>query len=171
MLAELGLPSRLVAQAEAEARRLGVTMDAAILAARLVDEESLYRALARRLGLPFAADATLSPVDDYEAAAAAGLAQVAPGSAGSIRWLAAPRGRAFMAFAGLRNLSGVAVTTPRRFATLLRRASAERIAHDASSSIFRADPRLTAQLGPRKGARIAAGLLLGLLPAVSLVWP
>lgn len=171
LLSDLGLPVGLVTFAASEARRLGVTMDAALLAGRFVDEESLYRALARRLGLPFAADAVLAPVEDYAAAATVGLAQLAPGAEGGARWLAAPRGRALTAFASLQDLSGVAVTTPRRFATLLRAAAGARIAQDAAQSISRAEPRLSARFGPKAATRSLAFVLLAVLAVLFLLWP
>ncbi len=171
LLLDLGLSSGLVGVAASEARRLGVTTDAALLACRLLDEESLYRALARRLGLPFVADAALAPLDNYSAAAAVGLAQLAPGAEGAARWLAAPRGRALTAFASLHDLSGVAITTPRRFATLLRAAAGARIAQDAALSLAVVEPRLSARFGPRAATRTVASMLLALLAAAFLAWP
>ncbi|MFT4097453.1 MAG: hypothetical protein QM651_10030, partial [Rhodoblastus sp.] len=87
-LASIGVPLSLIAEATAQARWTGASLDATLLASRRIDEDALYRALARRLGAPFIAQPVqLDSRMDYGAAAAAGVAAlVQPAQA---RWLVA----------------------------------------------------------------------------------
>jgi len=171
ILADIGVPVDLVARAATEALRLRVPVDVSLLASRAVDETGLYRALARRLGIPFLVDAALRSDMDYAAAAAAGVAPLAPGASGGARWLAAPRGRALAALASLPDPSGFAMTTPRRFGALLRAAAAERIAADAALSLHRLEPRLSALSRPEAAVRRAAWAVAAALAACALLWP
>ena len=52
-LAAGGLPPAVLARASEDARRLGVSADAALLATGMVGEDDIYRALARHVGAAF----------------------------------------------------------------------------------------------------------------------
>lgn len=171
VLVELGIPARTVAEAAIEAYRLGVPVDSALLASRAIDEEGLYRALARRLGAPFVSEALLRADMDYAAASAAGVAPLADDTLGGVRWLAAPRGRALAALASLPNAAGYAITTPRRLGALLRAAASHEIARDAALSLHALEPRLSALSRPRPATRRAAWAGMATLAALALIWP
>ncbi|MDE2364528.1 MAG: hypothetical protein KGM42_17765, partial [Hyphomicrobiales bacterium] len=95
LLLDLGVPPAAVRQAVGEAARLGVPVEAALLAARAVGEDDLYRAFAAWLDAPFVGGgAELDPGLHYGAAAGAGVAPLAAGGPPGARWLVAPRGRA-----------------------------------------------------------------------------
>ncbi len=169
-LAETGALDAALLQASAEARWLGVTADRALLAARVVDEDAFYRALARRIAAPFiVGGARLRDDVDYVAAARAGVAPLAQG--GAARWLMAPRGRAIAALDALPDASGLAITTPRRFDALVRAAHASRIARDAAQSITQLEPRLSAAAGPLRLTRILAGVGLAAALIVGALFP
>ena len=172
ILSDIGVSPVLVARAAAQARWLGVPVDAALLASRALDEETLYRALARRLGVPFVTHGVLlDPALDYAAASSFGVAPVVSGAPPGVRWLVAPRGRALAAFVALQEPGGYAITTPRRFGVFLRAATADRIAVDAAFGLHAIEPRLTTLSGPKRETRLAAGLLAALLVACALAWP
>ena len=171
ILAEIGVPASLLARATSEARRLGVSVDAALLASRVVSEDQFYRAVARRLGAPFVTQgARLDARVDYGTAAAIGVAPVEAG-AGGRRWLVAPRGRALAALAAVPDPSGYAITSPRRFGALLRAATARSVADDAARSVRAIDPRLTAFAGPSSRARRLAAITAAALVGALLFWP
>ena len=172
ILSEIGVPPALVARATADARWLGVSVDAALLASRALDEEALYRALALRLGVPFVTQgAVLDAGLDYSAASAFGVAPVVAGAPPGVRWLAAPRGRALAAFVTLQESAGYAITTPRRFGVFLREATADRIAEDAALALHMAEPRLTALNGPRRTTQLAIFALAAMFALCALAWP
>lgn len=178
-LLDLGVPAPLVARAAAEARWLGLSPDAALLASRRIDEDSFYRSLAERLGVPFVTrPVALDGEVDYAAASAAGAAALARPVNG-LRWLVAPRGRAIATLLALPDPAGLAVTTPRRFAALLRAAARTKIADDAALRLHDLEPRLSARRGPTAatrwraaaaGAAFAGGLLLWPALVAALLW-
>ena len=143
-LASSGIHPAILVRKSAEARRLGVSADAALLAERIVDDAGFYRALARHFGAPFSErDLRLAPGLDSATAAIAGVAPLERWPGGP-RWVFAPRGRqiADLPRAGLRDC---VITTPRHFESLLRKADAARIAEDASFAVERAAPGLSAR--------------------------
>ena len=170
-LIEIGVPESLVQRAVDEARRLGVSVDAALLASRALDEDALYRALAERLGAPFVQrDVLVDPSTDYAAAAAAGVAPLRAGAAGR-RWLVAPRGRAIAALFAMPDASRLAVTTPRRFGGFLRGAAGKQIAGDAALGLHSIEPRLTALTAPSRRIKQIAAAAAATLAAFAICWP
>lgn len=170
-LAEIGIPAAWIAHAAAQARWTGASLDAALLATRAIGEDAFYRALARRLGVPFIAQrVALDDRADYGAVAAAGVAALAQPTQG-VRWLAAPRGRAIAALLALPDVAGLAITTPRRFGSFLRSAAATQIAEDAALRLHRIEPRLSARAGPSRATRLATGILVCLAAMFAFLWP
>ena len=93
-LREAGLDPSVLAQATHEARALGVTPDAALLAGRHLAEDDFCCALARHCRLPsLTRGAALAPGLDYASAAKAGIAPLQRWPGGP-RWIVAPRGAA-----------------------------------------------------------------------------
>lgn len=170
-----------LANGHQEATRLGVTADAALLAARVIDDEGFYRALARRLGLSFVKqDVRLAPGLDLASAAQAGIAPLQRWPGGP-RWIIAPRGRDIAGLRGHLHARDVVLTTPRNFQRLLRESDPARAASDAATTLLSVAPGMSAHQGlspafwPAAGAGLAAlvafawlasGLLLFLIVAV-----
>lgn len=169
-LGSIGVPAPLIAEAAAQARWTGASLDATLLASRRIDEDAFYRALARRLGAPFVTQpADLDARMDYGAAAAAGVAALARPA--QTRWLAAPRGRAIAAMLALPDATGLAITTPRRFGAWLRASAAAQIAEDAALRLHRIEPRLSARVGPSRGTRLASVALAAAIGGLAALWP
>lgn len=170
-LARIGVPPLQIAQAAALARWTGAPLDATLLCSRAIDEDTLYRGLAARLGVPFIAQPV--PLDaraDYGAAAAAGFAALAQPIRG-VRWLAAPRGRAMAALLALPDATGLAITTPRRLGANLRASAATQIADDAALRLHQIEPRLSARAGPSQETRLASAALLAIGAGLTALWP
>ena len=84
--------------ATATARRDGVSAEQALLGEGLIDEEGYYRALARRLRLPFyRGEIPVAQSVEADPAIACGVAPLAPNRAG-LRAIAAPRAAAIRYF-------------------------------------------------------------------------
>ncbi|GJD34411.1 hypothetical protein FMGBMHLM_1310 [Methylobacterium aerolatum] len=118
-LTEHGVPLRRLAQAIVLARRSGTDAASALLRAGLTDEDTYYRALATRLGLPFLDGAIpLDPASAYPECLRDGVASLAPGHGAAV--VLAPRGRDIgdlldeEAAHGPAALAGWAITTPTR---------------------------------------------------------
>lgn len=170
-LAEIGIPASWIARAAAQARWTGAPLDATLLAARGIGEDAFYRALARRLGVPFIAQrVALDDRADYGAVAAAGIAALAQPTQ-HVRWLAAPRGRAIAALLALPDAAGLAITTPRRFGASLRGSAWTQIAEDAALRLHKIEPRLSARAGPSRATRLSSGALLCLAALLAFLWP
>lgn len=152
-LASGGLHPTVLAEASAQAGRLGVTADAALLSMRIISDEDFYRALARHLGVPFStSDLRLAPGLDTASAAIAAIAPLARWPGGP-RWVFALRGRQLsdLPRSGLRDC---VITTPRHFEALLRNADPDRTAAEASSTVERTTPGLSARI-----------------PVLAMAWP
>ena len=165
------MPHAWIAKAFAQARWTGASVAATLLAMRVVSEDDFYRALARRLGVPFLAQpVALDDRVDYGAAAAAGIAALARPTRG-LRWLAAPRGRGIAALLALPDAGGLAITTPRRFGACLRAAASVQIAADAALRLHAIEPRLSARAGPSRETRLATAALLAIAGGLAFLWP
>lgn len=159
-LASSGLHPARLTQAQEEARRLGVTADAALLASGALTADGFYRALARRIGAAFVTGGVrIAPGTNYAMAAAAGSAPLQRWPGGP-RWLMAPRGRAIAALLADAEPHALVITTPSRFEALLREAEPQRVAQDAASTLDDAAPRQSARaLFPPAALPLVAGLL------------
>ncbi len=170
-LRSIGVPAPLLLEAAAQARWTAAPLDATLLASRRVDEDVFYRALARRLDVPFIVQPTRLDIrTDYGAAATAGAAALAT-PARDVRWLAAPRGRAIAAMLALPDASGLAITTPRRFGAWLRASAGAQIADDAALRLHRIEPRLSARAGPSRRTQFASAALLAAFGGLAALWP
>ncbi|MFV0281520.1 MAG: glycosyltransferase [Rhodoblastus sp.] len=170
-LSEIGIPAPWIAQTAAQARRTGASLDATLLATRRIGEDDFYRALARRLGVPFVTrHVQFDKQAEYETAATAGIAALAEPARG-VRWLTAPRGRAIAALLALPATAGLAITTPRRFGASLRASFGAHIAEDAALRLHRAEPHLSARAGPTRAAGLRAAVLLGACAGLAFFWP
>ncbi|MDE2578654.1 MAG: glycosyltransferase [Hyphomicrobiales bacterium] len=170
-LLSLGVDPRLLARAAEEARRTGVSPEAALIAARgPLDEDTFYRGLADFAGMPFIARAAALPPDlDYGAAQAAGLAPLT--GCGGRRWLLAPRGRAIAALLRAGDNSAYALTSPRRFSAMLRAAVAPQLVHDATMRLAQETPQFSARVGLSFAERCAAALTAAALCALAATAP
>ncbi|MBL8590177.1 MAG: glycosyltransferase [Methylobacteriaceae bacterium] len=100
-LSAQGVAPGLLLEAEAEAARLGVGADAALLASGAIEEDAFYRALARHLRVPFLEAPRLAPETPL-AAIAAGVARLADATPdGRPIYAMAPRGPRIVALARL----------------------------------------------------------------------
>ncbi len=134
-LAAQGIDPGTLERASRQARRLGVSDDAALLAQRAIGEDDFYRALARHLGMAFMSrDARIAPGTDIAAASAGGAARLSRWP-GAPRWILAPRGRAIRELAAQGNATDAVITSPRRLDQFLRDSSGARIADDAASTL------------------------------------
>ncbi len=134
-LASSGLHPATLAAATAQARQLGVTADAALLATGAVSEDDFYRAFARHIGASFVTSGVrLAPGLDHASAVTAGVAPLHRWPGGP-RFLAAPRGAAIAAFLARPDPGALVITTPRRFEAFLRDASGDRIATEAATTL------------------------------------
>ena len=134
-LATQGLSPLTLDRASQQARHLGVSDDAALLAQRAVGEDDFYRALARHLGTAFVSrGARIAPGVDIAAASGGGAAPLQRWP-GAPRWILAPRGRAIRELAAQGSARDAVITSPRRLDMFLRDASAARIADAAVSTL------------------------------------
>jgi len=163
-LAARGLPPGALLAAEAEALRLGIGADEALLAQGAVGERALYQALARSLRAPFV-DAALFAPDTPPAAVRAGLARLAGANAqGRPVFAMAPRGAELVALKRLMGRQGgergdVAIMTPSGFSAALRGQIGARVAREASANL--AAP-LCAERGLSNPQRVAVAGALAL---------
>jgi len=161
-------------QAEAAARRDGVSAEQALLGDGLLDEDAYYRALARHLRLPFyRGEIPVAPSVEAGPAIACGVAPLAPNRAG-LRVIAAPRAVAIRylldrAEAGALP-AGLSIASPRMLSEKVRAEAGARIAAAAADALARRDPALCARSGLslRQGVAIVAfGLTAAAVAAVA----
>jgi cellulose synthase/poly-beta-1,6-N-acetylglucosamine synthase-like glycosyltransferase len=138
-------------RAQAAARRDRVSAEQILLGEGLIDEQDYYRALARRLRLPFyRGEIPISSSVEADAAIACGVAPLAANRAG-LRVIAAPRAAAIrflldrIEAGGLP--SGLAIASPRILSEKVRAEAGARIAEAAADALARRDPALCARSG------------------------
>jgi len=156
-------------QAEAAARRDGVSAEQALLGEGLIGEEAYYRALARHLHLPFyRGELPIAQSVEADPAIACGVAPLAPNRAG-LRVIAAPRAVAIRylldrAEAGALPL-GLSIATPRLLSEKVRAQAGARVAKAAASVLAQRDPALCARFGVSRGQCVA--LAVGAIVALA----
>jgi cellulose synthase/poly-beta-1,6-N-acetylglucosamine synthase-like glycosyltransferase len=157
-------------QAEAAARRDGVSAEQALLGEGLIGEEAYYRALARHLRLPFyRGEIPVAQSVEADPAIACGVAPLAPNRAG-LRVIAAPRAVAIRylldrAEAGALP-SGLSIASPRMLSARVRAEAGARVAAAAADALARRDPALCARFG-LSSRQCVAIVAFGLLAASS----
>jgi len=164
-LVDEGIDPGLLLEATTAAARCGVDADAALLGEALVAEEAYYRALARRLGVPyFHSDLAIADDVDAERAVASGVAPLAANGAG-LRVILAPRGamtRWLLFAATARPLQkSFAISSPQRLSALVRAKAGARVAEAASRGLERRDRALCARGGLSYGQIVIATVLAG----------
>jgi cellulose synthase/poly-beta-1,6-N-acetylglucosamine synthase-like glycosyltransferase len=163
--------------AEARARALGVGLDETLIASGVVDEETLYRGLARRWRIPYLDQPILHHVNEL-GALAAGVAALRADEAdeGGPRYVLAPRGERLEATTRLFGRPGAvaagatAMTSPKALREAAIASLGPRVARAAASSV---DPRWRAQGGPtpsQVGVGLAFAVLVAFAAVVSGVW-
>ena len=157
-----GVEADALAQAASVASHDGVSAEQALLGEGWLDEESYYRALARRLRLPFyRGEIPIDAAVEANSAIICGAAPLAANRAG-LRLVVAPRSAAIrylLATAADGELpSGVAIAAPRLLNEKIRAAAGPRVAAAAADGLARRDPALCARFGLERRQRIAAGL-------------
>ncbi len=161
-LAAQGCAPGALLLAEAAARRDGVSAEQALLGEGLIDEEDYYRALARRLRLPFyRGEIPVAQSVEVDPAIACGVAPLAPNRAG-LRAIVAPRAAAIrylLAKAEAGALpSNLAIASPRMLSENVRAEAGQRIAEAAAGALARRDPALSARFGLSGGQCVALGV-------------
>ncbi|MCO5090313.1 glycosyltransferase [Bosea sp. (in: a-proteobacteria)] len=150
-------PSHLARAAERAAR--GRTEPAReAIALGLIDEAGFYRALAAEMGLAFVArPPRLRPGGGHDAILRQGIAPTAGDP--RFRFVLAPEGAALRRLieAGPRNRGDIAVTTPSRFAGVLRQSNAGALAEHAAGLDPAGLARVSARTGASRGQVVAAG--------------
>jgi len=166
------LPAETLAWAADRAERLATGADRALIAARLIDEETYLRTLARALGIPFAplddkgrADC---PLDDRTlvAKAAAGLLPICDRDSPPY-FVVAPRGLTARSLIRLvhrdpASAARLRLTTSERLNRYVLRASGPALIARATHELASRQPALSAKAGYRRGG-------LAALPATALV--
>ena len=147
-LLDYGAPAPTLRLAAERALALGVAPDVAAIGEGLVREEFFYRALADRLGVPFhVGPAPLDPATSPARALSLGLVYLARLT--PYRAIAAPRGDALKFFMDAaesgRTIQGLAITSPRRLAALVRVELGRDIAASAAHRLESLDPSLCAR--------------------------
>jgi hypothetical protein len=165
-----GMPPGPLLAATAAARR-GLSADQVLLADGPVREDGFYRLLARHLGAPyFRADMKIAACDPA-AAAAAGMAPLAPNSEG-LRYVLAPRGRALaLLLAARRSPPVFAIASPQWLGAALRLQGARQLAQQAAGAVEAVAPALSARGGLSNRQLAAASLALLGLPPLLAAWP
>ena len=147
-----GFPCVELAAAAAEARRTGVSPDAALLARGAVHADDFYYLVSRALNAPLlSAYWPLEAGLDVELALAGGVARLAPNPAG-LGYVVAPRGAALGALLALgpADRDGppeFAVTTPDHLARLALVTRRGQLAEGAAEGLARGRPELSAKGG------------------------
>ena len=159
-----GVPAPVLTHAAEQALALGVAPDVALLAEGIVDEDFFYRALAARLGAPFHIGAApLDPATSPTRALALGLVYLARLT--PYRAIVAPRGKSLSFFldavASGQTIEGLAITSPRRLAALVRAQCGAEIAARAAHGLESLDPMFTAR-GELSFAQTLAAASFGL---------
>jgi len=161
-LAAYGVAPGLLLRASAAAERDGVSAEQTLLGEGLLDEDSYYCALARRLRLPFyRGEAPIAASVEIDAAIACGVAPLAPNRAG-LRAVAAPRAAAIRYLLDRAEAGALpahlAIAAPRMLAERLRVDAGARVAEAAAGALARRDPALCARSGLSLGQRVAVGV-------------
>jgi hypothetical protein len=133
------------------AERCAVTADAALLGEGLIPEEVYFRALARRLRVPyFCGELAIAEAVDPAAAIASGIVPLAPNGL-RLRAVVAPRGAAvrfLVAAAAAGHLQGgFAISSPQRLSARVRAKTGSRTAETAACGLERRDRTLSAHSG------------------------
>lgn len=161
-----GLPAGLLHAARAQADRLGVGVDEALIASGAMQADELYRALARACGIPFLPEPRPVLMAEVPVVVASGVAPLQPGE--PARWITAPTGphlRLLLAMAETgRCPVGVAVTTPHRFERAVLAAGGHEVARAASDRLPDTAPARSCRGGPSPHERL---LMLACLFAAS----
>ena len=159
--------------AATEAAKCGVSADQALLGEGLMPEEDYYRALAKKLRAPYyCGELAISPDVNPAKAVASGMAALSPNPLG-LRAVLAPRGAsiAFLLSAAeqQRLPASFVICSPQRLAALLRTRMGEQIAREASNTVERLDPALSARRGLSRGQLVfvAAALILASFAALA----
>ena len=174
-LATQGIAPGSLLQAEAAAARDGVSAEQALLGEGLLDEEAFYRALARRLRLPFyRGEIPVAQSVEADPAIVCGVAPLAPNRAG-LRVIAAPRAAAIRyllskAEAGALP-SGLAIASPHMLGEKVRAEAGERIAEAAADALAWRDPALCARFGLSGRQRVALGVFALVAVSAATVAP
>ena len=174
-LAAQGCAPGALLKAAAAARRDGVSAEQALLGEGLIGEEDYYRALARRLRLPFyRGEIPVAQSVEPDPAIACGVAPLAPNRAG-LRVIAAPRAAAIRyllerAEAGALP-SGVAIASPRMLSDKVRAEAGARIAEAAAGALGRRDPTLCARFGLNGGQCVALAVFALVAMSAAAVAP
>jgi cellulose synthase/poly-beta-1,6-N-acetylglucosamine synthase-like glycosyltransferase len=177
MLAKLGISPGRIAAAARGARDQGVTVADYLTGNGYVSADTLYRGVARHLGMPFiGGNVPLRENIDPYAAARRGVAPIVQDGAGGARIVVAPRGPALE-----RLMSGAhpaenlraprALTTPDRLEHALRTHAAVRLACDASEALGKLDPILSVRSGPTSAESGIALVCLCALAVIALIFP
>ena len=166
-------PSILIAATDAA--KCGVSSDQALLGEGLMAEEDYYRALAKKLRAPYyCGELAISPDVNPAKAVASGMAALSPNSLG-LRAVLAPRGAAItflLSAAEQRRLpASFVICSPQRLAALLRARMGEAIAREASSTVERLDPALSARNGLSGGQLVVVGVAVTLASVAALAAP
>jgi len=162
-LSAQGVPPQGLLEGARRAEEERVPLSRAVLAAGIIAEDSLYRYLARHLGLRFVEEPVEVVVPEIEGALEAGLVPFGPSTQDRC-WLIAPAperipelltGRRLRAPAGRR----LFVTSPMRYRRLVCKAAADRLADRASADLLRFEPAMSARSFSRTPALIFAGVI------------
>ena len=162
-------------QADAAAERDGVSAEQFLLGEGLIGEEDYYRALARRLRLPFyRGEIPVARSVEADPAIALGVAPLAANRAG-LRVIAAPRAMAIRyllerADAGA-SPSGLAIASPRMLRDKVRAEVGPDIAAAASDALGQRDPALCARFGLSGRQCFALGLFCAVAMSAAAVAP
>ena len=174
-LAAQGCAAGALLQAEAAARRDGVSVEQAVLGEGLIGEEAYYRALAHRLRLPFyRGEIPVAHSVEANPAIACGVAPLAPNRAG-LRVIAAPRAAAIRYLLDKAETgalpAGLAIASPRTLSDKVRAEAGARIAEAAADALARRDPALCARFGLSGHQYVALGVFALVVAAAAAVAP
>jgi hypothetical protein len=148
-LARHGIEPDTLDRAALIARSVGVSADEALLKTGLVEEERVYRALARELGLPFLqGEFEVDAVARFPESILLGIAPLASPSSAT-RFCLAPSGDrlAWLLVERRRFEAGLAVVTPAALRRAVFRARARAIAEHAADGLGKAEPGLSCKAG------------------------
>jgi glycosyltransferase XagB len=172
---ELGVAPEPLRRAIQRARHLRCPLDRVLIRHGLVDEQSLYRVLARALGAKYVDRPPGTPsTKHHREAMASGLARVVLEPEGHQALLIAPEGEALERL--VRSSTGswnagsqLLVTTPRAFRAWMLRLHGEAFAFDASYRLGRRMPAMSAVQGATWTQTLLASAVTLLVPfAVTL---
>lgn len=147
-----GLTPGTLEAAQREADRLGIGVDAVLLAEGAVSADEFYRALATACGVPFLPEPRVVLPAAPSTVLRSGLAPLRPGQ--PARWITAPTGaqlRPLLAMADTgRSPSGLALTSPHRFERAVLDAGGRAVATAAATALPRRMPQRSIRGGLRR---------------------